>query len=248
MAVPGIETETLSSAGRHATDWFKVSNQHYIKYEGKKIREEQITETADNLYVTCDMWRVPPFSCFSWSPKGKQLVVGDSNGALTQYKPDLKAVKVLPAPSLGGNPVAVVNVVWLSNYQFAAVYQDKLNSMEKPCLLIVNAPKTSDVTFVNYEDICYSSGETRSPQFYLIHQPSWNVLLAASANSMELGVLGLASDQVSWMQWVLEDASRAELPLNSATREETYPVGVGLDTSTQHELPWGEGGWKKGKT
>jgi len=40
-------------------------------------------------------------------------------------------------------------------------------------LLIVNAPKTGPLTFVNYEDICYSGGDLRAPQYYLIHQSAW---------------------------------------------------------------------------
>ena len=63
--------------------------------------------------------------------------------------------------------------------------------------------------------------------------------MVASANSMEIGVLGLQEDQISWEQWTQEDAARAELPL-TADKQETFPVGMGLDTSTQNELPWGE--------
>jgi hypothetical protein len=40
-------------------------------------------------------------------------------------------------------------------------------------LLIVNAPKTGALSFVNYEDICYSGGDLRPPQYYFIHQPTW---------------------------------------------------------------------------
>jgi len=39
----------------------------------------------------------------------------------------------------------------------------------------VNAPKTGPLTFVNYEDICYSGGDLRAPQYYLIHQSAWYV-------------------------------------------------------------------------
>jgi hypothetical protein len=63
--------------------------------------------------------------------------------------------------------------------------------------------------------------------------------MMASANSMEVGVMGLQEDQISWEQWTQEDAARAELPL-SVDRQETFPVGLGLDTSTQCELPWGQ--------
>ncbi|GLH03101.1 Uncharacterized protein GBIM_09017 [Gryllus bimaculatus] len=189
-----------------------------------------------------DINTLPPeaqATCFSWSPKGKQLVVGSLNGSLTQYKPDLKAVKNIPPPTIFENLASVVNVLWISNYQFAAVYRDSINELERPSLIIVNAPKTGGFTFVNYEDICYSSGELRKPQFYLLHQPNWNVLVVGSANSMEVGVLGLTADQLTWEQWLQEDASRAELPL-TASKEETFPLGIGLDTSTQKQLPWGE--------
>jgi hypothetical protein len=33
--------------------------------------------------------------------------------------------------------VAVVNVLWLSNYQFAAIYRDKVNTEERPGKLCI---------------------------------------------------------------------------------------------------------------
>jgi nuclear pore complex protein Nup214 len=66
-----------------------------------------------------------------------------------------------------------------------------------------------------------------------------NVLMMASANSMEVGVMGLREDQISWEQWTQQDAARAELPL-SKNKQETFPVGLGLDTSTKHQLPVGQ--------
>jgi nuclear pore complex protein Nup214 len=63
--------------------------------------------------------------------------------------------------------------------------------------------------------------------------------MTASANSMEVGVMVLQEDQVTWEQWIQADNARAELPI-SAEKEETFPVGLGLDTSTQCELTWGQ--------
>jgi len=63
--------------------------------------------------------------------------VGSEGGTLTQYKPDLKAVKNLSPPHLGSGSVAVVNVLWLSNYQFAAIYRDKVNTEERPGKLCI---------------------------------------------------------------------------------------------------------------
>lgn len=60
----------------------------------------------------------------------------------------------------------------------------------------------------------------------------------ASSNSAELAVLGLTSPD-SWTQWIISDASRAELPL-SPGRQETLPIGLGLDISNIKPYPWGE--------
>jgi nuclear pore complex protein Nup214 len=62
--------------------------------------------------------------------------VGSEAGTLTQYKPDLKAVKTFSPPNIGSGNVAVVNVLWLSNYQFAAIYRDKVNKDERPGTVI----------------------------------------------------------------------------------------------------------------
>lgn len=71
--------------------------------------------------------------CLCWSPKGKQLVVGDLKGVISQYKPDLKLVKSYPPPP--DKPTsALINLLWISNYQFAAVYSDTANPSERPGL------------------------------------------------------------------------------------------------------------------
>ncbi|XP_071450625.1 nuclear pore complex protein Nup214 [Hetaerina americana] len=184
--------------------------------------------------------------CISWSPKGKQLVIGTAHGPFIQFKPDLKQVKVIPAPQPAG--LAPISLLWLSSFQFAAVYgnpSDNGSGTSRPGLYIVNTPKGESESYLNYDDICYSSGELRPPQYYLSHIPKWNVLLMSSANSMEVGVLasplldGVGADPLVWEQWTLEDASRAELPL-SPLREEMYAVGMALDTSSTTPLPWGE--------
>lgn len=61
--------------------------------------------------------------------------------------------------------------------------------------------------------------------------------MAASSNSMEVGILGSSGE--SWTQWSMGDAARAELPL-SKNRQETLPIGCGLDIGSTQPLPWGE--------
>lgn len=38
-------------------------------------------------------------TCISWSPKGKQLVVGDTAGHVRQYKPEMVLVRTIPPPA-----------------------------------------------------------------------------------------------------------------------------------------------------
>lgn len=38
-------------------------------------------------------------TCIEWSPKGKQLIVGDISGYIKQYKPEMILVRVTPPPT-----------------------------------------------------------------------------------------------------------------------------------------------------
>jgi nuclear pore complex protein Nup214 len=65
-----------------------------------------------------DCCTVPPavgVTCVSWSPKGKQLVAGRRDGTLTQFKPDLKEAKTIPA--MVGKGASVISILWVSTYQ-----------------------------------------------------------------------------------------------------------------------------------
>ncbi|XP_050302010.1 nuclear pore complex protein Nup214 isoform X2 [Anthonomus grandis grandis] len=170
---------------------------------------------------------------FCWSPKGKQIAVGSADGKITQYKPDLKAVKIINAPKFEGQN-SIISLQWVSNYQFIAAYLSTKDGVAN--IVVVDAPKTGEPTFTNYEDICYS-GTSREAQFYMILQQNWNFLMVASANSAEVGVLGLTGE--TWTQWITSDTARAELPL-SPDHEETLPVGFTFDISSTKPLPWGE--------
>ncbi|XP_066255123.1 nuclear pore complex protein Nup214 isoform X2 [Euwallacea similis] len=172
-------------------------------------------------------------TCFCWSPKGKQIAVGSKDGKITQYKPDLKAVKVINGPKLE-NPSTIISLQWISNFQFIGVYQIVQDG--SCCVVVVDAPKIGEPVFTNYDDICYS-GSSRPSQFFTILQHSWNILMVASANSAEIGVLGCNGE--AWIQWLLADTARAELPL-SADHQETFPVGLTFDISPTNQLPWGD--------
>lgn len=175
--------------------------------------------------------------CACWSPKGKQLVVGFANGKLMQFKPDLKPARTIACPpEVMEGPFDVIAVQWLSTYQFAAVFLPRAED-SVPSLFIVNAPKAGNPVFVNYDDICYSQSGPRKGQVFLIHILQWNILLMASANSMEVGILGTTEtgETPTWYQWTTTDEARAELPLSS-DKQETLPIGFALETGCTHEV------------
>lgn len=110
-------------------------------------------------------------TCMCWSPKGKQIAVGDKLGKITQYKPDLKAAKVVNCPPLSGAP-SIIALHWVSNYQFVGVYKTA-DRDSSACLLVVDSPKTGETSYTNYDDVCYSYGSTRPFQFYFHHLSAW---------------------------------------------------------------------------
>ncbi|XP_055711949.1 nuclear pore complex protein Nup214 isoform X2 [Phlebotomus papatasi] len=179
-------------------------------------------------------------SSVCWSPKGKQIVAGCPGGRLIQYKPDLKAIRIIECPlDQQSGPLQAISIQWLSTYQFAVAFAPAEPS--PPCLYVVNAPKIGQISCINYEDICYSGSGPRQTQVYLIHILPWNTLLVASANSMEVGVLATneTGDAPVWRQWCMLDEARAELPL-TAKKQESYPIGFSLETGCTHRLTIGE--------
>ncbi|XP_030020523.2 nuclear pore complex protein Nup214 isoform X2 [Manduca sexta] len=176
--------------------------------------------------------------CICWSPKGKQLVTGNSDGTLCQYLPELTVAKTVVAPNLfSGCSTEAMAIHWISTFQFAVVYKNATDN-SRPALTIVHAGKTGQPTCHNYEDICFSQGSHRPWFYYLQGIAQWNLILASSSNSMEIATLS-SPDGASWMQWCQPDEARPELPLTDK-KLENYPVGVCIDTCAIQQLPWGE--------
>ncbi|VVC28995.1 WD40/YVTN repeat-like-containing domain [Cinara cedri] len=184
---------------------------------------------------TYSLVSLPPQSstlCLSWSPKGKQIIIGSSNGCLTQYKPELKAVKQFSPPTDVTGNVKPIKVKWISNFQFAVIYDFLDNTDDQPSLYILNTPKNAPVEFINFEQFVISNVEQyRSNQYYTTFIPNWNLLFAASSNCSEIGVMGINKEN-KWQCWVLE--IRPELPYR--LDKQIYPLGMSLDFSSQMKM------------
>ena len=67
------------------------------------------------------------------------------------------------------------------------------------------------------------------------------MLLTASANAAEIAVVAkhLSEQDVAWQRWTLDDSSRAEMPMTNDFQE-TFPVGMALDVTSQTPIALGD--------
>ena len=51
---------------------------------------------------------------------------------------------------------------------------------------MVQSSKTGPPQFLNYDDVCYSTGDRHAPSFAMEQIADWGVVVCASANAIEV--------------------------------------------------------------
>ncbi|ODN04594.1 hypothetical protein Ocin01_02094, partial [Orchesella cincta] len=156
--------------------------------------------------------------CLCWSPKGKQLVVGRTNGNLSQLKLDLTEAKRIPGPDANSIPISIL---WTQTTQFLVVFHKETFIDLMQLDLAKNAPPT----YSNSGDIFISDAVPAKSSCFFLPFMQWNAVVAMTNTASDIIVLVKQPQNELWTPGDIADNLRAAFLLDNYARGATVFYG-----------------------
>ncbi|WWD00126.1 hypothetical protein V866_007034 [Kwoniella sp. B9012] len=186
-----------------------------------------------------------PFTCASWSAKGKQVAVGTPSGKLVQYTPEGTAKAEIPSPP-DLESYYPFFVQWLENDLFLVSYAQTGAQPDDQVETYIIHRNKSEFTFTKFFDPLNSMGLASRASLYRHFSglKTWgektkHLALIVSGASSEIGVLhghpASEKEPPKWEVLLLEETARGVLPAAKAgVSDDASVLALALDlTSTE---------------
>ena len=201
------------------------------------LMQFKLPQSMRQLAVLC---KITTSIC--WSPKGKHIAMGTNEGTIEQWNCEDGNIKLVKfhrkVQNFGSLRTKIMHLKWVSSYLFAVVYsiQTESGSFEQ-ILVLKHSKKAEPPLYVNFNDI-YSQSENAETFYFSELFVQQKILITTTGLANEVVVLanhGNATTPMEWFSAILDETSRAEVPLDGI--EESYTMGLAVDTTSQSVIP-----------
>uniref|UniRef100_A0AC34Q9J0 Nuclear pore complex protein n=1 Tax=Panagrolaimus sp. JU765 TaxID=591449 RepID=A0AC34Q9J0_9BILA len=170
-------------------------------------------------------------TCLSWSPKGKQVTVGDASGKIHQLKPELTLVRTTEAPlkplSIGPGPFRIVGICWLETTEWLVAYASSTNNV---CLLTLTIKKNQPVVWEEARGLLPPLFQSELPtSFHFWPLFDWQVVFAGSTCFTDVYAYGNVG--ATWKPLSMDEIYSISAPLTK-TGKQTQFIGGSFDYSS----------------
>lgn len=170
-------------------------------------------------------------TAISWSPKGKQLTIGDSLGKIIQLKPELDIVRSLLGPDHTPAYGKVTGLCWLATTEWLVSFERGSDHDT----YLMKCKKDKPTEWMQYHELSYSSSKWSVAPLLLPSSQllvDWNVVIIGNSKTSEIATVGKRDD---WQTWVPVEGEGIYLP-TTASGKDTIPVGITIDRSMTEEV------------